>query len=106
MRQPGGRAAQAGERFMFAKHFDVKVGLSLIAGLFALGGAAALAQEAPTDVLAAAVRARGHECTAPQGAERQGQAAPDKPVWLLRCANATYRVTLSPNRTAEVEKLR
>jgi hypothetical protein len=82
------------------------VGLCLAAGLGLFDGAAALAQEAPTDILAAAVRARGHECTAPQGAERQGQAAPDRPVWLLRCLNARYRVTLSPNRTAEVEKIR
>jgi hypothetical protein len=32
-------------------------------------------------------------------------AAPDRAVWILRCGNASYRVTLSANHAPQVEKL-
>lgn len=76
-------------------------------GLCAAAAAgAALAQERPADVLAAAVRTQGFPCDKPLNAEREGQAAADQPVWILRCDTGAYRVRLSPNRTAQVERVR
>jgi hypothetical protein len=65
----------------------------------------ALAQEGPVDVLAAQVRQHGHECVEPQGATRDGMPTADKTTWILRCKNASYRVQLSPNRNAVVERI-
>lgn len=65
----------------------------------------ALAQEKPADVLAAAVRTQGFPCDKPLSAEREGQAAADQPVWILRCDTGAYRVRLSANRTAQVERI-
>jgi hypothetical protein len=87
------------------KHRRAMAGLCLAAGLGLFDGAAALAQEAPADVLAAAVRTHGFPCDRALGAERAGAAAADRAVWILRCGNASYRVTLSANHAPQVEKL-
>ena len=86
--------------------------VSRAAFVFAAAGAVlilagpALAQEnGPIKVLAATVRTHGHECTEPQGATRDGAAVADQAVWILRCKNASYRVRLSPNRNAVVERV-
>ncbi len=71
---------------------------------FAWGGVAH-AQEGPAEVLAAAVRTQGFPCDKPLSAEREGQAAADQPVWILRCDTGAYRVRLSANRTAQVERI-
>lgn len=85
---------------------DRRAGFALAAAgaLLALA-APALAQEAPTEILAATVRQHGYVCTEPQGATRDGAAVADQTVWILRCKNASYRVRLSPNRNAVVERI-
>jgi hypothetical protein len=58
-----------------------------------VGLAEGVAQEGPKDIIAAQIRSQGYACAANQA------------VWMLRCQNASYRVTLIPNLAAKVEKV-
>ena len=84
--------------------------------LGALGGAAvawpraayAHAQEPamPAETLAAQVRLQGHRCDEPLSATRDAaRSKPNEAVWVLKCANVSYRLTLIPNMAAKVERL-
>ena len=80
-----------------------------------LGGAVSwpLANEAraqqptmPAETIAAQVRLQGHRCDEPLSATRDtALSKPNEAVWVLKCANATYRVWLIPNMAAMVERL-
>ena len=78
-----------------------------------LGGAAtwplgALAQQPtmPAETLAAQVRLQGHRCDEPLSATRDtALSKPNEAVWVLKCANASYRLRLIPNMAATVERL-
>ena len=71
-----------------------------------VGFAEGIAQEGPKDIIAAQIRSQGYACNSPQSAERDVAAsAANQAVWLLRCQNASYRVTLIPNLAAKVEKV-
>ena len=60
----------------------------------------------PMDIIAAKIRAQGYACDSPQSAERDAAASTaNEVVWMLRCQNGSYRVTLIPNRAAKVEKV-
>ena len=62
-------------------------------------------QPAATDI-AAQVRLQGHDCEGSVSAQRDPeQSRPDETVWILTCANATYRVRLIPNMAAHIERL-
>jgi hypothetical protein len=64
------------------------------------------AQEGPKDIIAAQIRSQGFACDSPQSAEQDKEAsAANAAVWMLRCQNANYRVTLIPNLAAKVEKV-
>ena len=64
------------------------------------------AQAGPTDIIAAKIRGQGYACDSPQSAEHDATASTaNEVVWMLRCQNASYRVTLIPNMAAKVEKL-
>ena len=82
--------------------------------LGALGGAAvawpraACAQQPamPAETLAAQVRLQGHRCDEPLSATRDtALSKPNEAVWVLKCANASYRLRLIPNMAATVERL-
>ena len=82
--------------------------------LGALGGAAvawpraACAQQPamPAETLAAQVRLQGHRCDEPLSATRDtALSKPNEAVWVLKCANASYRMRLIPNMAAQVERL-
>jgi hypothetical protein len=63
------------------------------------------AQEGPKDIIASQIRSQGYTCDSPQSAERDVAASTaNQVVWMLRCQNASYRVTLIPNMAAKVEK--
>jgi hypothetical protein len=63
-------------------------------------------QEEPKDIIAAQIRSQGYACNETQSAERDAEAsAANQAVWMLRCQNASYRVTLIPNLAAKVEKV-
>ncbi len=71
-----------------------------------VGFAEGQAQEGPMDIIAAQIRSQGYACNSPQSAERDVAAsAANQAVWMLRCQNASYRVTLIPNLAAKVEKV-
>ena len=65
-----------------------------------------VAAEAPQTVLAAQIRIQGFTCDKALGATRdKKRSRPDLPVWVLKCSNATYRVTRAPDMAAKVEVL-
>jgi hypothetical protein len=63
-------------------------------------------QEPPAADIAAQVRLQGHPCDGPVNARKDTKYSwPDEPLWILKCANATYRVRLVPDMAAHIEKL-
>ena len=80
-------------------------GLSgLVAVLFWTG---AQAQGEPQDELAAQIRTQGFACDKALSARRDAKRSkPDHQVWVLRCSNATYRISRFPDMAAQVQKIR
>jgi len=70
----------------------------LIAGANVDTHLAARAEEVtPAETIAAQIRDQGFPCDGSLAAERDVEySEPDEPVWILKCANATYRVRLFP----------
>jgi len=65
-----------------------------------------LATETPQSMLAAQIRMQGFTCDEPLGAARDSKLSrPDRAVWVLKCSNATYRITRVPDMAAKVEPL-
>ena len=57
-------------------------------------------------VLAAQLREQGYACDQPQSAERDAQASTaDQAVWIVQCENAKYRMRLTPDMAAKVERI-
>jgi hypothetical protein len=68
--------------------------------------AQAPAGDTPANIVSDQIRRQGFACDEPRQAERDRQASrPNETVWILRCGNATYRVTLIPDMAARVERL-
>jgi hypothetical protein len=60
----------------------------------------------PQDMLAAQIRLQGFACDQALRATRDAKLSkPDHDVWVLRCSNATYRVSRAPDMAAKVEQL-
>jgi hypothetical protein len=77
----------------------------LLAGAVA-GPVRAQPQEPPADDIAAQVRLQGHPCEGAVSARKDARWSwPDEPLWILNCANASYRVRLVPDMAAHIEKL-
>ena len=58
------------------------------------------------DVLAAQIRLQGFACAQALRATRDAKLSkPDHDVWVLKCSNATYRVSRAPDMSAMVERL-
>jgi hypothetical protein len=76
-----------------------------------LGGAAvawprAAGAQQPAKTLAAQVRLQGHRCDEPLSATKDtALSRPNEAVWVLKCANASYRLSVIPNMAAKVERL-
>jgi hypothetical protein len=65
-----------------------------------------VAEETPQTMLAAQIRTQGFSCDKAVGATRdKKRSRPDRAVWVLKCSNASYRVTRSPDLAAQVEPL-
>jgi hypothetical protein len=65
-----------------------------------------VAAETPQSMLAAQIRLQGFTCDKPLGASRDAKRSrPDRAVWILKCSNATYRITRAPDMAAKVEPL-
>jgi hypothetical protein len=64
------------------------------------------AAQTPKDDLAAQIRIQGIACGKALSATRDARRSrPDYGVWVLKCDNATYRVSRYPDRAAKVEQL-
>jgi len=62
--------------------------------------------DTPVAIISDQIRRQGYACDEPRQAERDRKASrPNLTVWVLRCGNATYRVTLVPDMAARVERL-
>jgi hypothetical protein len=81
--------------------------ITLIGGAAVAWPLAAVAQPAmPAETIAAQVRLQGHRCDEPLSATRDtALSKPNEAVWVLKCANDTYRLRLIPNMAARVERL-
>jgi hypothetical protein len=67
----------------------------------------AASEDAPVAIISDQIRRQGFACTEPRRAERDRDASrPHQTVWILHCANATYRVTLVPDMAARVETVK
>ena len=64
------------------------------------------AEETPAQMLAAHIRRQGYRCDGPLSAVRDAERSkPDEAVWVLKCTNVTYRLTLIPDMAWKVEQL-
>ena len=62
--------------------------------------------ETPQGMLTAQIRMQGFTCDKPLGAVRDTKRSrTDRAVWVLKCSNATYRITRAPDMAAKVEPL-
>ena len=58
-------------------------------------------------VVADQIRSQGYACTNPSSAQRIAvESAPEEPVYLLICENATYQVRLIPDQAAKVTEIK
>ncbi|MGY8636118.1 hypothetical protein RAD15_26965 [Bradyrhizobium sp. 14AA] len=65
------------------------------------------AEETIQTMLAAQIRAQGFACEKALGATRDAKRSkPDYAVWVLKCSNASYRVSRVPDMAAKVDLLR
>jgi hypothetical protein len=70
-------------------------------------GVPASAEETAQGMLAAQIRTQGFACDKPLGATRDAKRSkPGHAVWVLKCSNATYRVSRAPDMVAQVQPLR
>jgi hypothetical protein len=84
---------------------------------FLVGALGAIAQLLPTaawsvssanaaEIIAAQLRRQGVSCSNPKDALPDlGNSVPHEKVWVLRCDEASYRVTLSPRTRARITPL-
>ena len=78
---------------------------AVLASALALGGSFVHA-ETVQSTLAAQIRSQGFACDKALGASRDAKRSkPDRAVWVLKCSNATYRVSRAPDMAAKVERL-
>ncbi len=79
---------------------------AFIAGLVATNAFAESGIEPPMDLLASQIRDQGFACNKAENAKlEEGQSKPNETVWILKCENDSYRMTVVPNMAAKVEKL-
>ena len=68
--------------------------------------ATSVAAETLQSMLAVQIRAQGFTCDKALHAVRDAKRSrPDGGVWVLKCSNATYRITRFPDMAAKVEPL-
>ncbi|WP_024519539.1 hypothetical protein [Bradyrhizobium sp. Tv2a-2] len=80
---------------------------ALVFALLLSSGGALVAKEVTVkSMLAARIRTQGFACDNPLEATRDTKLSkPNYAVWVLKCDNATYRISRHPNLVAKVEKL-
>ena len=64
----------------------------------------ATAQEDPLSVVAAAVREKGYECSAPESVKPDpARTSPGEKAWIINCGNGSYLVKFMGDTGATVE---
>jgi hypothetical protein len=88
------------------KHLIIAAATAAAPSIFLPTTASYAQSEMPVDVIASQLRRQGMPCTSPQDAVRERkESAPNATVWLVRCDEGLYRVTLVPNMAARVERV-
>ncbi|WP_158667994.1 hypothetical protein [Bradyrhizobium guangdongense] len=88
-------------------HWIFLSALALIDALTVGTAAAQGATETVQGMLAAQIRSQGFTCDKALGATKDtARSRADHAVWVLRCSNASYRVSRAPDMAAKVEPLR
>ena len=65
-----------------------------------------IGEERPAGILADQVREQGHRCDEPASAEPDAaRSRADERAWIVKCANASYKVRLIPDMGAVIEPL-
>lgn len=86
------------------------VHLSVLALAVSVGvgpAAASPGNESTPELLASQLRTQGYACSKPKSATHERHAShPNEEVWILRCEDGAYRMTVIPDMAAKVEKLR
>jgi hypothetical protein len=84
--------------------------LGLLTAALAAGASSGIAAdpgEMSKDIIAVQVRKQGHTCDNPKSAQRDEKSShPNETAWVLECGNATYRVRLTPDMGARIEKVK
>src|SRR5262245_53155503 len=63
-------------------------------------------QERPTEIIAAQIRTQGFRCDDPTFAEHERRfSKSNEQIWVLHCANATYRIRLVPDMAAHMQRI-
>jgi hypothetical protein len=81
---------------------------SMVIAVALAGSAPAKADDAAdvAAIVAAQVRSQGHACTEPvQATKDEAASKPDLPVYVLTCADASYRVRLVPDQGADISAI-
>jgi hypothetical protein len=85
------------------KFIGFALALLLISGL----AESAAVAETVSSILAAQIRTQGYPCDQALGAKKDvKRSRADHDVWVLRCSNATFRVSRAPDLAAKVEVIR
>jgi hypothetical protein len=64
------------------------------------------AEETTADMLADHVRRQGYRCDTALSAVRDAERSkPDEPVWVLKCTNVTYRLTVIADMAWKIERI-
>jgi hypothetical protein len=83
--------------------FSLPVGALTAIAHFNPGAAFAASSEKAPGIVAAQVRRQGVACTTPRGTVLESNdSTPHETVWILRCDEASYRVTLIPHLGARI----
>ena len=89
---------------VFPVRLFLLMGIACLAPSFPAGAQAA--NETLKGMLAAQIRTQGFVCDRPLRAKRDARdSRPDYGTWVLRCSNATYRISRAPDMAARVQPL-
>jgi hypothetical protein len=96
-----------GSRVQLVRLRDGLLGALVVVSWWLIAPSPGFAQlEGPAQTIAAQIRMQGFRCDDPRDAQHEKQLSrPNEQVWVLRCGNATYRITMIPDMAARVERL-
>jgi hypothetical protein len=103
------KARQHRENFAFLTPVLLASGTGFLFFIFCdpIGFPAHAAGETLRGMLAAQIRTQGVSCDKPLSAVKDARRSrPDHDVWVLKCSNATYRISRFPDMAAKVQRLR